>query len=116
MEELGTGAGKAKLTFQIGSTQYRTIKWRESDAVTPLDASSWTFQFLIKKFNGDIDNVISLTLGNGISFVTYSDTEILVVVTGTQSSIEQGEYYWELRRTDLNIPLLSGPAIFQYDS
>jgi len=116
MEELGTGAGQAKLTFQIGSTQYRTFNFFEEDETTPVDASTWTFEFFIKKFKGDIDKIIDLTLGNGISFVTYSDTGVLITVTGAQASIEEGEYYWELRRTDLNIPLLSGVAIFQFNA
>lgn len=115
-EKLGTGAGKLDLTLQIGSTQYRTFGFNDASG-NPLDISTWTFEFYIKAYAGDLEKILSLTLGNGISFVTYTDTSILVTITGAQATIDpQGEYYWELRRTDLNIPLLSGRVFFTYES
>lgn len=114
-ERLGTGAGDLDLDFEIGRAQYRTLKFREEDATTELDVSTWTFQFLVRKNKGARRNLISLTLGNGISFIAYSDSDLLIFVTGAQTTaIEEGEYYWELVRTDLNIPIMSGRAFFEY--
>lgn len=118
MNTIGTGAGKVGLTFQIGSVQYETINFFSDDAhLVPLDVSHWTFEFFIKANEGSRTKIISLTLGasNGITFVTYSDTGILIKITNAQSLLfEEGEYYWELRRTDLDIPLLYGPANFNF--
>jgi len=118
MEELGTGAGQAKLTFQIGSVSYHTLEFVQEDGVTPIedDTSGWTFEFYVKDYAGAIEKYFNLTLGNGISWVTYSNTAILITVNATQSLLEEAEYYWELRRTDLNEPFMSGNAIFQYEA
>lgn len=114
METLGTGAGRVGLTFQIGSVQYEAFEFMEADEVTPVDASGWTFEFFIKQNAGSRVKLFSLTLGNGISFLTYSDNSILITVSAVQSNIKEGEYYFELRRTDLNIPLIYGPATFTH--
>jgi hypothetical protein len=115
MDTLGTGAGQVDLIFQIGS--YRTIQIDFN-----VDISAWTFQWLLKKNKGDggassnnINNVLSLTLNNGISFIVYTDS-ILLTFSIAQTNIEEGDYVWELRRTDINVPLLNGIATFTYDA
>lgn len=118
METLPTGAGKAGLTFQIGSDSYHQFDFVQDDEVTPITDSTtgWTWEFFIKKSIGDRTKVIDLTLGFGISYVVYSTTSIIIHVSGAQSIVEEGEYYWELRRTDLNEPFMSGPGFFQHEA
>lgn len=121
MDTLGTGAGQIDIIFQIGS--FRTIPITFTDSLgVGIDISKWTFEFLIKKNKGDggansnnLNNVFSLTLGNGISFIVYTDA-ILLTFSAAQTNIEEGDYVWELRRTDLNVPLLNGTATFVYDA
>lgn len=120
METIGTGAGQLNLRFQIGSAWYKYVSFRRYDATTDTytneDISTKTFSFFLKKFKGDRIKVLNLTNGNGISVPVYSTYEIRIDLTGTQTSIEQGEYYWELRRTDLDAPYLTGLAYFDYDA
>lgn len=109
METLGTGVGKVDIKFQIGSVRSITF------AFTNVDISTWTFEFYLKASIGDRLKTLSLTLGAGLSIPIYSES-ILASFTAVNTSIEEGEYYWELRRADANIPLLSGNAYFNYDS
>ena len=120
METVGTGAGQINLVFQIGSAWYKYFTFRRYSSTTGLytdeDISTKTFSFFVKKHNGDRLKMFNLTNSNGITIPVYSTNQIRVDLTGTQTSIEQGEYYWELRRTDLNQPYLSGVATFVYNS
>lgn len=109
METLGTGVGKVAFKFQIGSARTITFNF------VGIDISAWTPILNLKRYSGDIQNTLSFTIGAGLSFVTYTE-EIVATFTGTNTSIEEGEYYWELRRQDLNIPILCGPAFFDYDA
>lgn len=119
MENVGTGAGNLNLTFQIGSKWYKYFLFRRLSSAgvyTDEDISTKTFAFFLKKNKGDRVKIFNLTNGNGISVPIYSTNEIRIDVSTSQASIEEGEYYWELRRTDLNAPYISGLAYFVYDS
>ena len=86
--------------------------------ITVDDASptttGWTWQLFIKRFPGDRKNIISLTLGNGLSYEIYSDTILVARFTSAQLAIEEGVYYWELVRTDIENSWLEGPATFTF--
>ncbi len=109
MEILGTGAAQLKILFQINSN--RTIVF---DFDT--DISTWTFELIIRKNKGDRIKTIYFTLGNGLSFHVYESTQLQAVFSATDTSIEEGEYYYELRRLDTNIPLINGLCYFSYDA
>ena len=109
MYTLGTGAAQLNLLFQIGS--YRTIIFDFGGDVT-----LWTFEFILRDNKGSRVKILSLTLGSGISFPIYETNQIQVAISATNATIREGEYYWELRRTDLNIPIANGNAIFSYDA
>lgn len=113
MQTLGTGAAKLNLEFQIGSARDITFTFAESDG-TSTDISLWTFELFFKKYAGERAKTISLTLGDGLSFPVYEDNQLLAEFTTTDTAIEEGEYYWELRRTDENIPLINGSAFFSF--
>lgn len=120
METAGTGAGNINLTFQVGSKWYKYFSFRRLNSATGVytneDISTKTFSFYLKKNKGDRLKLFNLTNGNGITVPVYSINEIRVDVSASQASIEEGEYVWELRRTDLDAPYLSGLAYFVYDS
>lgn len=109
MKTLGTGAAQLYFKFQIGS--YRQITF---DFNT--DISGWTFELFLKRFKGDRLKTISLTSGAGLSYPVYSSTEIVATFSITDTSIEEGEYYIELRRTDLGIAIISRLAYFSFDA
>jgi hypothetical protein len=108
MVTLGTGAARLDFNFQIGS--YRLINFEFNT-----DISLWEFEFFVKKNKGDRLKVFSKTLADGISFPIYSDTSIDLEIETTDSQIEEGQYYCELRRTDTNTPLISGYGYFDFD-
>lgn len=109
METLGTGAGQVNLLFKIASVRYIDILFANTNI------STWTFSFILKKNKGDRLNIFTLSLVSGISFVHYTDS-IRLSFTAAQTSIEEGDYVWQLVRTDLNVPLLNGKATFSYDA
>lgn len=102
------------LKFRINAWQSKTFEFLEDGSSSGVDITNWQFEFFIKKFPGDRIKTFSLTNNNGITFPVYSTNEILVTVTAAQSSIEEGEYYWELRRRDIDRPWLNGWAYFSF--
>lgn len=108
MVTLGTGAARLDINFQIGS--YRLINFEFN-----IDVSLWEFEFFVKKNKGDRLKVFSKTLASGISFPIYSDSSINLEVLSDDSQIEEGQYYYELRRSDTNTPLISGYSYFDFD-
>lgn len=109
METLGSGAAVLDLLFQIGS--YRSILF---DFGT--DVSAWTFEFSIKKNKGDRLKTLSLTLGSGLSFPIYASDQVQAIFSSANTSIQEGQYYYELRRTDIALPLVNGFAYFTFDA
>jgi hypothetical protein len=109
METLGSGAAVLDLLFQIGS--YRSMLF---DFGT--DVSTWTFEFYLKKNKGDRLKTLSLTLGSGLSFPVYASDQLRATFSSANTSIEEGQYYYELRRTDIALPLVNGFAYFSFDA
>jgi hypothetical protein len=120
MESLGTGTGNLNITFQINSVRILNFIFRRYNTNTGIyteeDISGKTFSFFLKKNKGDRKKVFNLTLNNGITIPIYTVNELRVALTASNTNIEEGEYVWELRRTDLDTPYLSGLAYFVYDS
>lgn len=109
METLGTGVGKLNIKFQIGSD--RTITF----AFPGQDISTWSPTLTVKRFSGDRLSQIALSIGAGLNIPIYTDN-ISSAFTGAATSLEEGEYHWELRRTDVNKSVISGLAYFTYDA
>ena len=120
MESLGTGTGNLNITFQINSVRILNFVFRRYNSATGVyteeDISGKTFSFFLKKNKGDRKKVFNLTLNNGITIPIYTVNELRVALSASNTNIEEGEYVWELRRTDLDAPYLSGLAYFTYDS
>ncbi len=109
MKVLGTGAATVNILFQIGS--YRTIIFDFG-----VDVSLWTFEFILRDNKGSRVKIISLTLGSGLSFPVYLTDQLQATFSAVNSNIREGEYFWELRRTDLNVPIANGSAFFSFDA
>ncbi len=103
-------ARRIPMKFFIGTYMEETFAIAE-DGV-PLDVTSYTWEFFIKEYPGARVKLLSLTLGNGLSFPVYTTDQIQLIITAAQAEISEGEKYYELRRTDLVIPYLNGPANF----
>lgn len=83
---------------------------------TQATTTGWTWQMVLKRFAGDRLNILSLTLGNGLSYEIYSDTVLIANITAAQTLIEEGEYYLAFIRTDLPRPMIEAKAILSYSS
>lgn len=121
METVGTGAGQLNLKIQIGSIWVRTFTFRRYDSTidtyTDEDISTKTFSFFLRKYKGARVKVFNLTNGNGISVPIYSTNQIEVRVSSANTeTLEEGEYYWELRREDLDQPKIFGLAKLTFDA
>lgn len=71
------------------------------DGAAISSVTGWTWALRIKKNPGDRLNVIELTLGFGLSYDTYSDIVLHAHFTSAQTKIQEGEYFIELIRTDI---------------
>ena len=109
MTILGTGAAQLDILFQINSV--RTLVFDFG-----IDVSAWTFEFYVKTNKGARIKALSLTSGSGISFVTYSTSQVQVSLSTTNTNLNEAEYYYELRRTDVAVPIVNGRAVFSYDA
>lgn len=120
MEELGTGAGQLVIKMQIGAIWIKDFYFRTYNSTTEVytdeSLTGATFSFFLKRNIGDRLKTFNLTLNNGISFLTYYSNAIRVTASASQTSIQEGEYYYELRRTDLDKAVLSGKCFLTYDA
>src|SRR6478752_2381514 len=78
------------------------------------DGSSYSFVYLEFELNiylteGDKKKIISLSFGSGLSVV---DNTVTATITSDISNINEGKYYWELYRPDIEKTWLAGDAIF----
>lgn len=90
------------------------IRWTiTQDSATP-NTTGWTWQLFVKRNPGDRLNAINLTLGNGLRYEVYSDTILVADFSALQTKLEEGEYYYELVRTDIETTWVEGAAYFQF--
>lgn len=110
MVVVGSGAARLDLKLQIGSFKRLTFVFDE-------DISGKTFGFYIKKYKGSRLNAIKYTNNNGIVIPIYYTDRIEVNIQGSASdTIDEGEYYWELRREDLDAPKVFGNCVFSFEA
>lgn len=99
--------------FSIGKRQIKRFVLKNNGADL-LSVAGWTWQLVIFKNEGNQKNIISLTLGNGLSYEAYSSYTLVADFSAVQTSIEEGQYFWKLIRTDIPEDWISGPAYFSY--
>jgi len=105
-------ARKVPIKFRINRQANKRFVFTENGA--ELDITGWTWEFFIKRYPGDLKKTISLTLNNGLSFTVYETNSLDVFFTALQTDIQEGQYYWELVRTDIQKTWLNGWAVFSY--
>lgn len=82
----------------------------------PWDITSFTWQLLIRSNKGNRENLLSLTLGNGLSFPIYETNALQARFETAQcKAIGEGEYFWMLVKTDTNEPILKGICTLDFD-
>ena len=94
--------------------KFRVQRFVFSAASIDFDVSSFTWQLLIKKNPGARTNIISLTLNNGLSFPIYETNVIEARFQSATTRIEEGQYYWQLVKTDTDEPWVNGWAKFSF--
>ena len=111
-------SGKLILDFQINRDGSLTFNFVNEDAYgneTERDITGSTWEFFVKRYKGDNKKTISLLLGSGLSFPTYTTDEILAEFTATQTNIQEGEYYYELYDITNKQTEVSGSCYFNFD-
>lgn len=98
--------------FKINRQAYIRFTITVDDAAP--NVSGWTWQLFIKRNPGARLIAINLTLGFGLSYETYSDIVLVAHFTSAQTDLEEGEYYWELVRTDIETTWIEGKAFFEF--
>ena len=99
--------------FSIGMRQIKGFVVQDNGADLS-SVSGWTWELGIKKNAGSQKTIISLTLGNGLAYAPYTSYTLVSDFSDSQTSIEEGEYFWYLKRTDIPQIWISGPAFFSY--
>ena len=111
METVGTGAGRVDLKLQIGSAQQLTFVFTDEDI------SGKTFSFALYEYKGSRKKIFNYTNQSGIQVPVYSTDEIRVnILAADVTTIGEGEYYYELRREDLDKPKVYGLAYLSFDA
>lgn len=100
------------LKFRIKRQADKTFIFTENGV--DLDITGFTWELFIKRYPGDRKKKISLTLNNGLSIPMYGSNELVARFTSAQTDIEEGKYYWELVRTDIEKTYLNGLVYFSY--
>lgn len=108
------GAIASPIKIAIGYAFRIRVTLLENGAAA--NTTGWTWRMVVKRFPGDRQNIIDLTLNNGLSYEIYTDTVLIANVTAAQTMIEEGEYYLAFIRTDLPRPMIEAKALFNYAS
>lgn len=121
MDKIGVGAVRLDISMQLGSAWSMSAIFRSYNSTTkvytPQDISTKTFSFSLWKFKGSRVKILNLTNSNGITVPVYSTDEILISVPAANiTGIDEGQYYYELRRTDLNQPKLYGICYLSFEA
>lgn len=75
-----------------------------------VDISTFSFRLYIKRYEGDLENAILLTVGDGLTVGGSSNNELTAAVTVAQTSLPEGKYYWELYKGSTSKTYLTGIA------
>ena len=78
--------------------------------------TGWTWRFRIMRYPGDRKSVVDLTLNHGLTYEIYSDVVLRAHLSSTQTTIEEGEYYFKLERTDIEKPVVDGVCYATFDT
>jgi len=105
-------AREIKLYFRIGRRQTKRFIFYEDGE--PFDIVGITWTLFIKEYPGARTNAINLTLGNGLSISIYDDNILQSDFSVANTKIREGEYYFELLRSDIPETIINGYAIFSY--
>jgi hypothetical protein len=103
-----------KLDIELFVNKFRVQRFEFLVDSVELPVTGFTWQLVIKQNRGAIENLISLTLGNGLSFPVYETNVIEARFSSTDTNIPEGKYAWFLIRTDTNEVWLNGEATFAY--
>jgi hypothetical protein len=89
-------AKRLDIKYHQGSDGSKTLTFVDSagDAYT---ITGNTYVLNIKRKIGDDSNVLQLTEGSGL---TKNTSSLVITLTDTQTTALNGDYYWELVRTD----------------
>lgn len=61
-----------------------------------IDISTFGFQLNVKEYPGARSNIISLTIGSGLTISGSSNNELNASFTDSQTNVKEAQYYWEL--------------------
>lgn len=96
----------------LGTDFQRVFEIRDDDETAAIDISGWAISWMVKRFKDQADNVALLTktttgghITIGGSFnadptVNTQRATLSVLDTDTDTAINDGMYWWELKRTD----------------
>lgn len=118
IQSSGNSSGVLQLFGQIDRAWDKDFVFdneAEDGTVTDEDVTTSTWEFFIKRYKGDRENLISLTLSAGISFPVYTTNTLAVSMTNTQCQVEEGEFYFELLNLTEMKTRVSGKFFFTYD-
>lgn len=105
-------ARRVLLRFRINRNG--TLVFRFTENCEEVDITGWAIELFIKRYPGDRKKIISLTLGSGLSIPVYETSVLEAFFTAAQTNITEGQYYWELYRSDIKETWLNGYADFTY--
>lgn len=101
------------IRFFIGQDQEKDFVFTENGDDWPVGQGK-TWELLIKRYPGDYENIIALTFQSGLSIPIYDTNTIRARFTAEQTTIEEGQYFFMLNRTDIRKNYINAWCTFKY--
>lgn len=76
-----------------------------------VNVSAYEFELNIKEYAGSISNVISLTVGSGLTIGGAGSNQVTATVSVSNTNIKEGKYYWELYKGLTDRTYLCGECV-----
>lgn len=103
-----------RLDVEMFINRFRLQRFVFTAEDLPFNVTGFQWQLVIKENEGAIPNLLSLSIGSGLSFPIYETNVIEARFESVQTKIQQGCKYWALIRTDTNEIWLNGHIVFGY--
>lgn len=103
-----------RLDIEMFINRFRVQRFVFTVEAVPFTITGMQWQLVIKDNEGSLDNLLSLTLGSGLSFPIYETNVLEARFEAIQTKIQEGKKYWALIRIDTNEIWVNGHAWFGY--
>lgn len=97
-----------RLDVEMFINKFRIQRFVFTADEVPFTVTGFQWQLVIKENEGNNNNLLSLSIGSGLSFPVYETNIIEARFESAQMKLQPGKKYWALIRTDTNEVWING--------